>query len=126
MSKGSGGGGYGSKPHVTKPVRTGAPRERIRPTGVAQLGQRQGNHFTEGGAKQSGYGGVPIFGAGQGYASELGNAKAAATVCGPGGSRTVMKSGSQCMTGAVDPGKSPGRRDILSEFGPESMASRKR
>jgi len=41
--------------------RTGAPRERIRPTGTAQWGQAQGNHFTEpgrDGRMSSGYGGV--------------------------------------------------------------------
>jgi len=92
------GGGIKSRVNVERPVRTGASRERIRPSGVAQIGQRVGNHVTNQGA--TGYGGINSFGAGQGYPSELGNTLAAATKCGPGGSREVMRSGSQGMTGA--------------------------
>ena len=96
--QGGGGGGYGSAVHVSKPMRQGSQRERANKTGVAQLGQRQGDHITEHGS--TGYGGVPIFDGGAAYKSELGNAKAEATVCGPGGSRTVMRSGSQGTQGA--------------------------
>jgi hypothetical protein len=92
------GGGIKSRNVAEKGVRTGAPRERIRHSGVAQIGQRVGNHVTNQGA--TGYGGINPFGAGQGYPSELGNTLAARTVCGPGGSREVMRSGSQGMTGA--------------------------
>ena len=52
------GGGHGSKNVVHKPQRLGAPRERIRPSGVGQIGQRQGDHITNQGA--TGYGGVPL------------------------------------------------------------------
>jgi hypothetical protein len=96
------GGGAKGKNVVKKPVRVGAARERIRPSGVAQIGQRVGDHVTNQGA--TGYGGINPFGAGQGYPSELGNTLAARTVCGPGGSREVMRSGSQGMTGAPAPG----------------------
>jgi hypothetical protein len=91
-------GGIKSRNVVKKPVRVGQPRERIRHSGVAQIGQRVGDHVTNQGA--TGYGGINPFGAGQGYPSELGNSLAAATKCGPGGSREVMRSGSQGMTGA--------------------------
>jgi hypothetical protein len=47
--KGSGGGGYGSRPHVEKSVRTGSGSHSTRPAGVAQLGQKQGSHVTRGG-----------------------------------------------------------------------------
>ena len=41
--KGSGGGGYGSRPHVEKPVRTGSGSHGTHPGGVAQLGQHVGD-----------------------------------------------------------------------------------
>jgi hypothetical protein len=62
--------GIKSRNLVHKPVRTGAPRERIRHAGVAQIGQRQGNHVTNKGS--TGYGGVSLI-AGTGFPSELGN-----------------------------------------------------
>jgi hypothetical protein len=65
------GGGIKSRQHVETKVKTGAPRERIRHSGVAQIGQRVGNHVTNQGA--TGYGGINPFGAGQGYPSRLGN-----------------------------------------------------
>ena len=51
---------------------------------------------------------------------KLGNEVAASTVCGPGGSRTVMRSGSQAQTGPVAGSPRPGGGDILSQFGPDS------
>jgi hypothetical protein len=47
--RGSGGGGYGSRPHVEKSVRTGSGSHSARPAGVAQLGQKQGSHVTRDG-----------------------------------------------------------------------------
>jgi hypothetical protein len=78
---------------VRKPVRQGAPRERIRHAGVAQYGQAVGDHVTEQGA--TGYRGINPYTGKQGTLSELGNAVAERTVCGVGGSRTIHKSGSQ-------------------------------
>jgi hypothetical protein len=92
------GGGIKSRVNVERPVRTGAPRERIRHSGVAQIGIRVGNHVTNQGA--TGYGGINPFGAGQGYPSKLGNEVAATTVCGVGGSRTIYKTGTQDVQGA--------------------------
>jgi hypothetical protein len=39
--RGSGGGGYGSRQHVEKPVRTGTGSKGTRPAGVAMFGQMQ-------------------------------------------------------------------------------------
>ena len=103
MAKGKAGGGIRSKNVVRKPVRTGQQRERVRPSGTAQIGQAQGNHITKQGSTS--YGGISPFRAGQGFPSEPGNTIAAKTVCGPGGSRTVMKSGSQATQGAPNPGQ---------------------
>jgi|SRR6516225_9811938 hypothetical protein len=105
------GGGIKSRTVVEKGVRTGAPRERIRHSGVAQIGQRVGNHVTNQGA--TGYGGINPFGAGQGYPSELGNRLAVETKCGPGGSREVMRSGSQGMTGAPAKGNPPASKNVF-------------
>ena len=116
MKRSSAGGGYGSKQHVTKHVRTGAPRERVRPSGVAQIGQRQGDHITDHGA--TGYGGINPFGAGKGYPSEpLGNEVAAKTVCGPGGSRTIHARGSQGVQGAPAQGNPMPKGELFPGWG---------
>ena len=94
--------GIKSKNVVRKPVRTGQQKKRTIPAGVAQLGQRVGNHITNRDA--TAYGGVDLF-AGTGFKSELGNSVAARTKEGPGGSREVMPSGSQSMTGPVNRGE---------------------
>ena len=88
--------------NLLKPVRTGQQKERVRPSGVAQIGQRQGNHVTQQGA--TAYGGVELF-AGTGFKSHLGN-QVALNVGGggPGKGRTIYKSGQQCMGGAPDRG----------------------
>lgn len=65
------------------------PRPRaIVPAGVAQLGQRQGNHVTEQGSTR--YGGVDMAG-GKGYKAPSGPAASS----GVGGGRDIHRSGSQ-------------------------------
>jgi hypothetical protein len=99
--------------------RQGQQRQRKVPAGVAQLGQRQSNHITDGGSTR--YGGVEIN-AGVGFKSELGNAKALELAgkgkAGPGAGREIMPSGSQCMTGPVNRGEpmTP-KREIFPGFG---------
>src|SRR6516162_8098042 len=41
-------GGYGSRQHVEKPIRTGSGSRGTNPGGVGQLGQMQGSHVTRG------------------------------------------------------------------------------
>jgi hypothetical protein len=96
------GGGIASKQHVRKPVKTGAPRERVIPTGVAQLGQKQGNHAMGRGTRLD-YSGVEMFG-GTGLKSDLGNELSAKIECGPGGGRKVYACGSQGVQGKPSPG----------------------
>jgi hypothetical protein len=52
-----------------------------------------------------------------------GNDVAASTVCRPGGSRTIYRSGFQALSGKVSQGEGKiggnAGKDILSEFGPE-------
>src|SRR6516165_6923076 len=92
-------GGAKSRVNVEPGYRHGQQKKRTIPAGVAQIGQRQGNHFTHGGSSE--YGGVNLFG-GQGYPSKLGNRAAVETNCGPGGSREVMKTGSQGLQGSAN------------------------
>jgi hypothetical protein len=87
---------------VHKPVRTGAERRHIQKAGVAQLGQMQGSHVTDGG--DTGYRGIGLVGPKHPISEPLGNEIAARTVCGAGGSREVMKTGSQGVHGNVERG----------------------
>jgi hypothetical protein len=115
--KGSG-GGQGMNKNVKQTVRTGAPKRAVNPGGAGQIGASQGDHVTEK-RQGSGYRGEKLF-AGTGYPSKLGNEVAASTTCGPGGSREVMRSGSQGTHGAPNPGSPrPKGPDIFTEFPPD-------
>jgi hypothetical protein len=54
------GGGYGSRQHVEKPIRTGSGSRGTNPGGVGQLGNMQGSHVTRG--EESNYRGDPLHG----------------------------------------------------------------
>jgi hypothetical protein len=120
------GGGLGSRVNKSVPVRTGAPARGISPAGVSQFGSSVGNHAT-GSATTTGYRGERYL-EGKTPAGgnvPLGNEVAASTVCGVGGSRTVMRSGSQTGT-PVTPRAIGPTRDTLAEFGPDSANARNR
>jgi hypothetical protein len=94
--------GIKSKNVVHKPVRTGPGAKAVNVKWPAQVGVSRGNRV-QGGA-EGGMGGVlPLSGIRadpyhQGASFNpvpQGNKVAAATVCGPGGSREMLKSGSQ-------------------------------
>ena len=98
MSKGhKPAGGAKRRVVVSKPVRKGPGAQAVNKRWVSQIGQSMGNHVSgiEGGGRElrgvraDPYKGASFHGPGQG------NAIAAATVCGPGGSRTVYKTGAQ-------------------------------
>jgi len=115
--RGSGGGGYGSRQHVEKSVRTGTGPRSARPAGVAQIGAMQGDHVTTHGGASTGYKGEKLHHDNRTFQpTPFGNEIAARTVCGPGGSREVMSSGSQGTHGATNPGnpRPNSRRDALS------------
>jgi hypothetical protein len=93
MSKRSGhvpAGGIGSRQHVEKPVRTGQGSTGIRPAHVAQRGVA-----IDPAAKEPRETMKPA-----GNTVPFGNEVAASTVCGPGGSRAVMRSGAQGLHGS--------------------------
>jgi hypothetical protein len=107
MSKGSGGGGYGSKPHVeNKNYHLGMGARKQVVAGVAQLGQMQGRHFTEaGGGANSNYHGVPRdagpFPMNSVGADKFGNEWATNVPCKVGGGATVYKAGTQSQHGSA-------------------------
>jgi hypothetical protein len=96
LSRGSAGGGHGSRVVTQKPVRYGQPREGIRERGVSQIGSSMGNHATASG-KMLRKAVEPVRGGPMpaGGNVPLGNQVSAETNFGPGGSRTVMPSGGQ-------------------------------
>jgi hypothetical protein len=107
------GGGIKSRVNVETKVRTGQQKKRAIPAGVAQLGQRQGNHVM-GKADRLRYGGVEMFG-GTGVKLELGNAVALNVGkggCGTG--RTLHgQAGSQGCHGTPDAGNPMPKADLL-------------
>jgi hypothetical protein len=112
------GGGYGGRQHVETKVRTGTGSRGTNPGGVGQLGQSQGSHVTRGG--ESSYRGEPLHSGRNFQKTEFGNAIAARTVCGPGGSRNVYASGSQGQTG-TNPGnpRPVPDRHVIESYGPD-------
>jgi hypothetical protein len=103
------GGGIGSRVNVEKPVRVGDRAKVVNPRSVSQIGQSLGNKATDSGGKtvrnptETFYGGREPAGGPGGV--ELGNSRALNVGGGgPGAGREVMRSGSQCTTGPVNPG----------------------
>jgi hypothetical protein len=111
------GGGYGSRQHVEKPIRTGSGSKGVSPGWAGQKGQLQGNHITD--DKNTGYTGEKKFTGKNFQPVKFGN-EVALNVgkggCGTG--RTIYKTGSQDQYGSGGPQK-PAGREILSEFGPD-------
>jgi hypothetical protein len=99
----------------------------VRQGAAGQIGLALGSHVTGDRRRDTGYRGEPLHGgkrpAGGPGGVKLGNELAAKTVCGPGGSRGVMPSGSQGQQGSVAGSPRPAGRDILSEFGPDKARS---
>jgi len=94
--------GIQSKNKVRVDQRLGSGAKAINHAGVAQIGQRQGNHSTN--RPATSYGGVDLFSAGPGFnKAKYGNEIAAQTVAAPGGSRNIHPAGSQCKTGDGGP-----------------------
>jgi hypothetical protein len=118
LSKGSAGGGAGSRQVTQKPVRYGQAAKGPTPGRVSQLGNLVGDHVTNKGS--TGYRGEAGFGPAPHNAGQrLGNEVAASTAAGPGGSRQVFRSGAQGQHGPINPGQPTPARDILSDFGPD-------
>ena len=118
--KGSGGGGYGSRQHVEKPVKTGTGSRSARPAGVAQIGIGQGDHITN--KSDTGYRGEPLHNDRTFQPVPFGNEVALNVKGGgPGAGRTLYgQSGLQGQHGQANPGNAPAKNtDILRQFGPD-------
>jgi hypothetical protein len=116
--KGSGGGGYGSRPHVEKSVRTGTGSHSTRPGGVGQIGQKQGSHVTR--YSDSDYRGERLHNPAKDFQPVKFGNEVALNVgkggCGTG--RTLYgQAGSQGTHGATNPGNPPPnrQRDALEQ-----------
>jgi len=98
-------GGIGSKANAPKATAyyPGAAAKGITPGYASQRGEAVGNHTMQG---PTNYRGEPMVTSMlAGGDRRLGNAVAASTVCGVGGSRTVMPAGGQGTHGPVNPGQ---------------------
>jgi hypothetical protein len=112
------GGGYGSRQHVEKSVRTGSGSRGTRPAGVAMFGQSQGDHITN--KDSTGYRGEHLHGGRSFQPVKFGN-EVALNVGkgGPGTGRDVHASGSQGQHGQPAQGNPPAQQgDILNQYGP--------
>jgi hypothetical protein len=120
MARSKAGGGHGSRVVVRKEVRTGKAAQGRNIKAVGQIGSSMGNHATERAGKLTKS--VERVEGPRPNSVQLGNANAKSCAPGPGGGRTVMRSGSQ--QGLTQPKPQSGGRDILSEFGPDSRTVR--
>jgi hypothetical protein len=97
--------GIAGKSVTHKPVRTGVGARGVNKQWVSQIGQSMGNHITEGRDTLRCVRAVGPYKGPNFNPVPQGNAVAAATKCGPGGSREIFKSGGQhgLMTRANNP-----------------------
>jgi hypothetical protein len=126
MARARSGGGATSNKRREVPVKTGKPSTwKILPAGASQLGQQKGDHTTE--RRQASANPLVQLRDGRMAQVNAGNKRAAEYVEGPGGGRTIYKSGFQDQHGDVVKGSPAGPGpDILSQFGRESPASLRR
>src|SRR6516225_5367906 len=113
--KGSGGGGYGSRPHVEKPVKTGSGSHSTRPAGTAQIGYAVGDHSTNR-PGSSGYRGEKLHSPERNFQPVPFGNEVALNVKGggPGAGRKLYgQSGTQGQHGPVAGTPRPQGRDIL-------------
>jgi hypothetical protein len=124
MAKSTSGGGISSNKLVCVGVKGGSRTTQVvSPRGVSQLGIAQGGKLRREGSFTGINTANNVFEGNKPAATQMGNAVAASTVCGVGGSRTIYKTGYQSMHGDPVQGSTPAPKDILSQFGPDSPAS---
>jgi len=122
MPKKVSGGGIQSSVVKKVGVRVGpAQTNKISPRGVSQFGYAAGSRMSKSGSYGTESSSLPVK-AGTAPQVPMGNAVAASTVCGVGGSRTVHRTGSQDRHGSPVPGNAPQGRDIFSQYPPETTS----
>jgi hypothetical protein len=112
------GGGYGSRQHVEKPVRTGSGSKSTRPAGVSQIGYAVGDHSTNR-PGSTGYRGEKLHGPAERNFQPVKFGNEVALNVGKGGcgtGRTLYgQGGTQGTHGATNPGNpQPKGRGILN------------
>jgi len=107
LSKGGSGGGIDSNQRREVRVRTGSGSKGASPRGVSQVGGSYGNHATDRVSKSAGAV-EPMYGGPSFNPTKFGNELSAATKCGPGGSREVMRTGTQQQWGSSAQGVNVG------------------
>ena len=117
--KGSGGGGYGSRQHVEKPVKTGTGNYSARAAGTAQIGIAWGNHRTALGGSETKYSGERLHNPERNPSMSVPFGNEVALNVGKGGCGTGRnlhgQAGSQGTHGSVNPGNPrPQGRGILT------------
>jgi len=118
--RGSGGGGYGSRPHVEKSVRTGGGSKSTRPAGVSQIGYQVGDHTTNRPGSR-GYRGEKLHGPAERNFQPVKFGNEVALNVGKGGcgtGRTLYgQAGTQGTHGLTNPGnpRPPGRGILNNE-----------
>jgi hypothetical protein len=112
------GGGPGSRVVVEPRVYYPGKSTVVSPAGVSQIGSSLGDKATNR-SKLLPNAVEPVRKGEAVHPVPMGNAVSAATVCGPGGSRQVMASGTQQQYGQPEGRPAPQGRDILRDFGPD-------
>jgi hypothetical protein len=106
MSKAVTGGGANSRVNKQVPVRLGGPNKAIAPAWAAQVGGAYGDHAMEGDTPRTAA--VGKFAGPALNPTPMGNKRAESCPKGPGGGRTVYRSGYQSTTPSPTP-MPPGR-----------------
>jgi hypothetical protein len=120
MAQARSGGGINSSVVKNVGIQGGSrTTQPVSPRGVSQLGYSPGSTLSRTGAFTTQSSALPVFEPKKPNSVPFGNTEAAATVAGPGGSRTVYRSGYQGQHGAPVQGSSPKPVDLLSQFGSE-------
>ena len=120
MAKIISGGGITGNKLVRVGVKGGSrSTQPVSPAGMSQYGTAQGGRIKGTGSFTGINSAKNVFEAKKADATPMGNAIAASTVCGPGGSRTVYRSGTNAVHGPVA-GPAPIQgRSIFDQFPPE-------
>jgi hypothetical protein len=117
MAQARSGGGINSSVVKNVGIQGGSrTTQPVSPRGVSQLGYSPGSTLDRSGSFTTKSSALPVFEGNKQAATPMGNQVASQTVCGVGGSRTVMRAGTQATHGPVA-GPAPVQgRNIFREF----------
>jgi hypothetical protein len=120
MAQARSGGGINSSVVKNVGIQGGSrTTQPVSPRGVSQLGYSPGSTLSRTGAFTTQSSALPVLEPKKPNPVPFGNTEAAATVAGPGGSRTVYRSGTQQQHGPAAGPQPVQGRDIFGGFPPE-------